>query len=124
MVKLLKQSSISLHFGSLRVNGWTTKAQTFKQNIKSLTERKDNIFLKPNDRTYASGWMTVWRLDTEELKRFGKTLPVKMVETTVQLGGDITKESDEMQIEALENYEEATKKCMAKEYHFRSDDPT
>ncbi len=26
---------------------------------------------------------------------------VKMVETTVQLGGDITKESEEMQIEAL-----------------------
>ncbi len=33
----------------------------------------------------ASGWMTVWRLDTGELKRFGKDA-VKMVEATVQLG--------------------------------------
>ncbi len=43
--------------------------------------------------------MTVWRLNTERLKRFGKT-PVKMVETTFGRG-DITKESEEMQIEAL-----------------------
>ncbi len=32
--------------------------------------------------------MTVWRLDTEN-KRFGKAS--RQVETTVQLGGDITK---------------------------------
>ncbi len=36
-----------------------------------------------------------------ELKRFRKDA-VKMVETTVQLGGDITKESERMQIEAFE----------------------
>ncbi len=41
--------------------------------------------------------MTVWRLDSRELKRFGKTQS-RIVETTVQLGGDITKESEEMQI--------------------------
>ncbi len=37
----------------------------------------------------ASGWMTVWRLDTGELKRSEDA--VKMVEATVQLGDDITK---------------------------------
>ncbi len=72
------------------VNGWTaTKAQrtrtrstTFKQNIAS-TERKH--YLKPkDDRTYMSGWMNVWRLDTGE-QAIRKTQS-KMVEATVQLG--------------------------------------
>ncbi len=38
----------------------------------------------------ASGWMTLWEVGySGKLKRFGKR--VKMVEATVQLGGDITK---------------------------------
>ncbi len=39
---------------------------------------------------------------------------VKMVETTVQLGGDITKKAKEMQIEALKEAYEELKECMAK----------
>ncbi len=35
-----------------------------------------------------------------------------MVEATVQLGGDITKESEEMQIEALKEAYEEQRKCM------------
>ncbi len=52
MVKLLKQSSISLHF-STRVNGWTTRSWLFEpgqsnsNKIAQPDERKDNIFLKP-----------------------------------------------------------------------------
>ncbi len=106
MVKLLKQSSISLHFAPKGVNGWTTKAynehwsqsSNIQTNIKP-DRTKDNIFLKPDQANMASGWMTVWRLDTGSLKRFGRNA-VKMVETTVQLGRRITKESEEMQIEA------------------------
>ncbi len=50
-----------------------------------------------------SGWMTVWRLI--QIKRFGKDA-VKMQEATQYNLKDITKESEEMQIEALkEAYE-------------------
>ncbi len=58
-----------------------------------------------------------------ELKRSSKDA-VKMVEATVQLGGDITKESEEMQIEALkEAYEELKEMCMAKRISFPGSDP-
>ncbi len=54
----------------------------------------------------ASGWMTVWRAGYRELNG-RKERSQDEVEVTVQLGGDITKESEEMQIEALkEAYEE------------------
>ncbi len=45
---------------------------------------------------------------------------VKMVEATVQLGGDITKESEEMQVEALKEVYEELKEMYGEEY-FRSD---
>ncbi len=44
---------------------------------------------------------------------------VKMVEATVQLGGDITKESEEMQIEALKEAYDIKGNVWRREYHFR-----
>ena len=114
MVKLLKQSSISLHFekhkgstgGLQRHNEREPGQRHSNKNIKA-ERTKDNIFLKPkDDRTYGE------RVDDrlEAGYRGAKAIrkdAVKMVEATVQLGGDITKESEEMQIEALkEAYEE------------------
>lgn len=114
MVKLLKQSSISLHFekhkgstgGLQRHNEREPGQRHSNKNIKP-DRTKDNIFLKPkDDRTYGE------RVDDrlEAGYRGAKAIrkdAVKMVEATVQLGGDITKESEEMQIEALkEAYEE------------------
>ncbi len=104
MVKLLKQSSISLHFEkhkeSQRVDykGLCEREPGRRRDeakISSLTERKRNIFLKTEDnRTYmASRWMTVWRLDTGELKRFRKDAVKMRWKATVQLGGDITKKA-------------------------------
>lgn len=114
MVKLLKQSSISLHFekhkgstgGLQRHNEREPGQRHSNKNIKP-DRTKDNIFLKPkDDRTYGE------RVDDrlEAGYRGAKAIrkdAVKMVEATVQLGGDITKESEETQIEALkEAYEE------------------
>ncbi len=63
-----KQSSISLHFETQGVNGWTTKAQRtnpavndYQTKYWGLTE-KDNIFLKPKDDR--NKWRAAWRLDT------------------------------------------------------------
>lgn len=114
MVKLLKQSSISLHFekhkgstgGLQRHNEREPGQRHSNKNIKP-DRTKDNIFLKSkDDRTYGE------RVDDrlEAGYRGAKAIrkdAVKMVEATVQLGGDITKESEETQIEALkEAYEE------------------
>ncbi len=58
---------------------------------------KDNIFLKPkDDRTYGERWMT--KAGYRELKRFERRSQDGSNGTT---WGDITKESEEMQIEAL-----------------------
>ncbi len=96
-----------MHFETQGVNGrtkGTTNANPVndtKQKYR-LTER-DNI-LKPKDNDHMSGWMTVWRLDTGELKD-GKTQ--QDGKATVQLGGDITKESKKCKSSMLkEAYEE------------------
>ncbi len=107
MVKLLKRVRYlcaSKNKGGQQIGLRAQRTQTVqrhsKQNIK-LTEDEGNIFLKPkDDERMASGWMTVWRLDTGRLKRFGRTQS-RWWKQQVQLGGDITKESEEMQIEAL-----------------------
>ncbi len=59
MVKVLKQSSISLHFEKHKgVNGWTTKAQRtrtvndIQTKISSLTERTMLSETKDDRRTY------------------------------------------------------------------------
>ncbi len=60
MVKLLKQSSISLHFRKTQgVNGWTTGTTNepgqwhFKQKYgRSLTERGQYLSETKDDRTY------------------------------------------------------------------------
>ncbi len=67
--------------------------------------------------------MTVWRLDTGELKRSSKDA-VKMVEATVQLGAiSYRAKAEEMQIEALKEalQEELFEMCMDEENRFRSD---
>lgn len=114
MVKLLKQSSISLHFekhkgstgGLQRHNEREPGQRHSNKNIKA-ERTKDNIFLKPkDDRTYGERVDDRLEAGYRGTKAIRKDA-VKMVEATVQLGGDITKESEEMQIEALkEAYEE------------------
>ncbi len=56
---------------------------------KRSTERQYLSETEKMTERMASGRMTVWRLDTGELKRFGKDAVKR--EATVQLGGDITK---------------------------------
>lgn len=114
MVKLLKQSSISLHFekhkgstgGLQRHNEREPGQRHSNKNIKP-DRTKDNIFLKPkDDRTYGERVEDRLEAGYRGTKAIRKDA-VKMVEATVQLGGDITKESEETQIEALkEAYEE------------------
>ena len=114
MVKLLKQSSISLHFekhkgstgGLQRHNEREPGQRHSNKNIKP-DRTKDNIFLKPkDDRTYGERVEERLEAGYRGTKAVRKDA-VKMVEATVQLGGDITKESEETQIEALkEAYEE------------------
>lgn len=114
MVKLLKQSSISLHFekhkgstgGLQRHNEREPGQRHSNKNIKA-ERTKDNIFLKPkDDRTYGERVDDRLEAGYRGTKAIRKDA-VKMVEATVQLGGDITKESEETQIEALkEAYEE------------------
>lgn len=114
MVKLLKQSSISLHFekhkgstgGLQRHNEREPGQRHSNKNIKP-DRTKDNIFLKPKDgRTYGERVDDRLEAGYRGTKAVRKDA-VKMVEATVQLGGDITKESEETQIEALkEAYEE------------------
>ncbi len=80
MVKLLKREFDI--FALRKTQGSTGGLQRHNEQtvndiqtkISEPDRTKDNIFLKPkDDRTYmASRWMTVWRLDTRELKRFGK----------------------------------------------------
>lgn len=117
MVKLLKQSSISLHFekhkgstgGLQRHNEREPGQRHSNKNIKP-DRTKDNIFLKPkDDRTYGERVDDRLEAGYRGTKAIRKDA-VKMVEATVQLGGDITKESEETQIEALlEAYEELKK---------------
>ena len=114
MVKLLKQSSISLHFekhkgstgGLQRHNEREPGQRHSNKNIKPDRTR-DNIFLKQkDDRTYGERVEDRLEAGYRGTKAVRKDA-VKMVEATVQLGGDITKESEETQIEALkEAYEE------------------
>ena len=114
MVKLLKQSSISLHFekhkgstgGLQRHNEREPGQRHSNKNIKP-DRTKDNIFLKPkDDRTYGERVDDRLEAGYRGTKAVRKDA-VKMVEATVQLGGDITKESEETQIEALKQaYEE------------------
>jgi len=116
MVKLLKQSSISLHFekhkgstgGLQRHNEREPGQRHSNKNIKP-DRTKDNIFLKPkDDRTYGERVEDRLEAGYRGAKAIRKDA-VKMVEATVQLGGDITKESEETQIEALkEAYEQLT----------------
>ena len=113
-MKVLKQSSISLHFekhkgstgGLQRHNEREPGQRHSNKNIKP-DRTKDNIFLKPkDDRTYGERVEDRLEAGYRGTKAVLKDA-VKMVEATVQLGGDITKESEETQIEALkEAYEE------------------
>ncbi len=66
----------------------------------------------------ASGWMTVWRLDTGSQRFERRSQDGGSNGTT---WGDIIKESEEMQIEALERGLRGAKGNVAtREYHFRS----
>ena len=114
MVKLLKQSSISLHFekhkgstGGLQHHNEREPGQRHSNKNIKPDRTKDNIFLKPkDDRTYGERVEDRLEAGYRGAKAIRKDA-VKMVEATVQLGGDITKESEETQIEALkEAYEE------------------
>ncbi len=95
---------------------WST---TFKQKYR-LTERR-HIFLKPkDDRTYGERVDDRLEAGYRGAQRWKDA--VKMVEATYKLGGDITKESEEMQIEALERgLTRAKGNVWRSEYHFRSD---
>ena len=122
MVKLLKQSSISLHFekhkgstgGLQRHNEREPGQRHSNKNIKP-DRTKDNIFLKPkDDRTYGERVDDRLEAGYRGTKAIRKDA-VKMVEATVQLGGDITKESEEMQIEALKEAYEQLKEMYGEE---------
>ncbi len=120
MVKLLKQSSISLHFekhkgstGGLQGTTNVNPVNDTQTKISSLTRRKSNIFLKPKDdaERMASGWMTVLEAGYRA-KRFGKKTQSDGGSNSTTWG-DITKKAKKMQIEALkEAYEELQRKCM------------
>lgn len=122
MVKLLKQSSISLHFekhkgstgGLQRHNEREPGQRHSNKNIKP-DRTKDNIFLKPkDDRTYGERVEDRLEAGYRGTKAVRKDA-VKMVEATVQLGGDITKESEETQIEALKEAYEQLKEMYGEE---------
>lgn len=122
MVKLLKQSSISLHFekhkgstgGLQRHNEREPGQRHSNKNIKP-ERTKDNIFLKPkDDRTYGERVEDRLEAGYRGTKAVRKDA-VKMVEATVQLGGDITKESEETQIEALKEAYEQLKEMYGEE---------
>lgn len=122
MVKLLKQSSISLHFekhkgstgGLQRHNEREPGQRHSNKNIKP-ERTKDNIFLKPkDDRTYGERVDDRLEAGYRGTKAVRKDA-VKMVEATVQLGGDITKESEETQIEALKQAYEEIKEMYGEE---------
>lgn len=122
MVKLLKQSSISLHFekhkgstgGLQRHNEREPGQRHSNKNIKP-DRTKDNIFLKPkDDRTYGERVDDRLEAGYRGTKAIRKDA-VKMVEATVQLGGDITKESEETQIEALKEAYEQLKEMYGEE---------
>lgn len=122
MVKLLKQSSISLHFekhkgstgGLQRHNEREPGQRHSNKNIKP-ERTKDNIFLKPkDDRTYGERVDDRLEAGYRGTKAVRKDA-VKMVEATVQLGGDITKESEETQIEALKQAYEELKEMYGEE---------
>lgn len=122
MVKLLKQSSISLHFekhkgstgGLQRHNEREPGQRHSNKNIKP-DRTKDNIFLKPKDgRTYGERVEDRLEAGYRGTKAVRKDA-VKMVEATVQLGGDITKESEETQIEALKEAYEQLKEMYGEE---------
>ena len=122
MVKLLKQSSISLHFekhkgstgGLQRHNEREPGQRHSNKNIKP-DRTKDNIFLKPkDDRTYGERVEDRLEAGYRGTKAIRKDA-VKMVEATVQLGGDITKESEETQIEALKEAYEQLKEMYGEE---------
>lgn len=122
MVKLLKQSSISLHFekhkgstgGLQRHNEREPGQRHSNKNIKP-DRTKDNIFLKPkDDRTYGERVEDRLEAGYRGAKAIRKDA-VKMVEATVQLGGDITKESEETQIEALKEAYEQLKEMYGEE---------
>ncbi len=102
MVKLLKQSSISLlKTQGQRVDYKAQRTQAKVNDIQTkywLTEVKDNIFLKPKMTERSERVDTFGGWIQRELKRFGKT--VKMVET-VQLGAISPRKTKKMQIEAL-----------------------
>ncbi len=100
MQKLLKQSSISLHFENTRGQRVDYKGTTNANPVNDVQTKyqfrpnEDIIFLKPkDDRTYGERWTTVWRLEGGGAKAIRKDA-VKMSRPTVQLGGDITKESE------------------------------
>ncbi len=114
-----------MHFENNKGQRWTTKGTTnanpsthIQIKYQASTERAiDNILLKPKKRPNvwrAGGWSFggwIQRADSKDA--------AKMVEATVQLGGYITKESEEMQIEALkERLRGAKGKCMAKRISF------
>lgn len=122
MVKLLKQSSISLHFekhkgstgGLQRHNEREPGQRHSNKNIKP-DRTKDNIFLTPkDDRTYGERVEDRLEAGYRGTKAVRKDA-VKMVEATVQLGGDITKESEETQIEALKEAYEQLKEMYGEE---------
>ncbi len=127
MVKLLKQSSISLHFENTkgqRVDYKGTNANrstTFRKNIKA-DRTKDNIFLKPKDidRTYGGGWMTFggW---IQEPKAIRKNAVKDGGSSAILTGRYHQGKAEEIQIEALkEAYEELKEMYGEREYPFHS----
>ncbi len=94
MVSIKAEFDISLHFRKYKgqrvdYKGTTNANPVSKhsnKSIRSLTERRTTLFLKPkDDRTYGERVDDRLEAGYRELKRFRKDA-VKIVETTVQLG--------------------------------------
>lgn len=122
MVKILHSSSFSLHFekhkgstgGLQRHNEREPGQRHSNKNIKGY-KTKDNIFLIPkDDRTYRE------RIDDRLKEGYtGKKAirkdAVDMVEVTFQLGGDITRLSEEKQVEVIKEAFEELKEMYGEE---------
>ncbi len=125
MVKLLKQSSISLHFENYK----GSTGEDYKGTTNANLDQRHSNHIKPdqNERQYLSEterWPNVWRaggwpleMDTG-LKR-SERRSQDGGSSSCNLGYDSTKESEEMQIEGVEKrLTEGAE--MWREYHFRS----
>ncbi len=125
MVKLLKQSSISLHFEKHKVNGDYSVQLNRNPNSIHYSKTKNtqastrtvtiSFWNRKMTERMASGWMTVWRLGCR-LKWLKDA--VKMVGSTVQLGVISLRKAKKCKWGVERGYEETKEAVVAKRISF------